>query len=78
LQSHAGEIQLLPALPKAWPTGKVTGLRARGNLDVDIQWQDGKLVQVTLHPKKDGAFKVRCPDKVVELKLKAGKAATLK
>ena len=78
LQSHAGEIHLLPALPKAWPTGKVTGLRARGNLDVDIQWQDGKLVQVTLHPKKDGAFKVRCPDKVVELKLKAGKAATLK
>ncbi len=78
LQSHAGEIHLLPALPKAWPTGAVTGLRARGNLDVDIQWQDGKLVQATLHPKQDGVFKVRCGEKVVELKLKAGRAVNFK
>ena len=78
LQSHAGEIHLLPALPKAWPTGKVTGLRARGNIEVDIQWQDGKLVKATLHPKQDGLFKVRCGDKVVELKLKAGKTAVFK
>ncbi len=63
---------------KAWPTGAVTGLRARGNLDVDIQWQDGKLVQATLHPKQDGSFKVRCGDKVEELKLKAGRAVNFK
>lgn len=74
LQSHAGEIHLLPALPKAWPTGEVTGLSARGNLEVDIRWQNGKLVQATLHPKQDGSFKVRCGDKVEELKLKAGRA----
>ncbi len=78
LQSHAGEIHLLPALPKAWPTGEVTGLRARGNLDVDIQWEDGKLVKATLHPKQDGSFKVRCGDKVEELKLKAGRAVIFK
>ena len=56
----------------------MTGLRARGNLDVDIQWQDGKLVKATLHPKQDGSFKVRCGDKVEELNLKAGRVAIFK
>jgi alpha-L-fucosidase 2 len=48
LQSHAGEIHLLPALPGAWANGSFRGLRARGNLTVDAQWRDGQLVKAVI------------------------------
>jgi alpha-L-fucosidase 2 len=59
LQSHAGEIHLLPALPSAWPTGTVRGLRARGGFDVDIEWADGTLRQATLRSRLGRVARVR-------------------
>jgi alpha-L-fucosidase 2 len=61
LQSHAGEIALLPALPAAWPEGAVTGLRARGAIGVAIEWKDGRARQVILSPDRAGDQVVRPP-----------------
>lgn len=66
LQSHAGEqsidhneISLLPALPKQWSEGKVTGLRARGGYEVDIAWKDGKLIEAQLSSSVGGVIRLR-------------------
>jgi len=61
LQSHAGEIALLPALPSAWPTGSVTGLRARGAIGVDLAWQNGRATEVRLRPEVDSEVRIRPP-----------------
>ncbi|MBP1636361.1 MAG: Alpha-L-fucosidase [Acidobacteria bacterium] len=72
LQSHRGEIHLLPALPSPWKTGSVRGLRARGGFTVDIAWKDGALVEAVLRADRDGAVRVRHGDTVRELQVKAG------
>jgi len=70
LQSHGGQIALLPALPKAWPNGKVTGLRARGGCEVDLVWAEGHLKNVELRPTvKDAPIRLRLPDNVQHAKI---------
>ena len=59
LQSQAGEIQLLPALPQAWADGEVNGLRARGGFTVDEVWAHGRLVSATIHSTLGGPCTVR-------------------
>ncbi|MCK4293842.1 MAG: glycoside hydrolase family 95 protein [Planctomycetes bacterium] len=58
LQSHGGQIHLLPALPRAWPEGKVKGLCARGNCEVDVYWKDGRLTRAAIQSPTGGTFKI--------------------
>jgi alpha-L-fucosidase 2 len=58
LQSHNGELHLLPALPPAWPTGSVTGLRGRGGHTVGAAWSPGR-TELTVTPDRAGAVRVR-------------------
>jgi alpha-L-fucosidase 2 len=61
LQSHAGEIAILPALPSAWSSGFVRGLRTRGAVAVEIRWHGGKATEVRLRPDADGDQVIRPP-----------------
>ncbi|MCF7732061.1 MAG: glycoside hydrolase family 95 protein [Akkermansiaceae bacterium] len=74
VQSHTGDIRLLPALPAAWPTGKVTGLCARGGFEVDLSWQDGRLTKATIRSKSGLPCRVVYGDQTWEFTTKAGQA----
>lgn len=58
LQSHENEIVLLPALPEAWRTGQVKGLRARGGYTVSLSWKDGKVVHIDITADQAGEIKL--------------------
>lgn len=51
-------LHLLPALPSAWPNGKIKGLRSRGGFEVDMEWQNGKLIQASIRATKNGKFRI--------------------
>ncbi len=59
LQSHAGYVELLPALPKAWSNGKVTGLIARGGFQVDMEWKKGELTDLQILSKLGNRLELR-------------------
>ena len=61
LQSHAGVIDILPALPKDWPEGAVRGLVARGGVEVDLSWKNGRPDQIALRPRFTGEIRLRIP-----------------
>jgi alpha-L-fucosidase 2 len=68
-------LHLLPALPAAWPEGSVTGLRARGGMEVDLAWKNGKAVSATLRPTVSGAWRLRAPRGQKVARLRPAKGA---
>ncbi len=76
LQSHAGQVNLLPALPKAWPNGRVEGLRARGGFELDIAWKEGRLSNATLRSSKGGSCTMRYNGDIRKVTTEAGRTYT--
>lgn len=72
LDSETHVVHLLPALPEAWPSGAVTGLRARGGFELDMQWSDRKLTRVELRSKLGSPLRLRYGSQAIDLKTDAG------
>lgn len=77
LQSRNDRLYLLPALPSAWPTGHITGLRARGAVGVDVRWVGGKLSEAVLTAKVDGRHTVVHGSSTLEIEMKQGQSVRL-
>jgi alpha-L-fucosidase 2 len=76
LQSHTEEIELLPALPSAWPTGFIKGLRGRGGFTIDLEWADGQLSQATFRSELGKPARVRYGDVVKTFDVAQGQSVT--
>ena len=72
LQNHTGRIHLLPALPKVWPSGSVSGLKARGDVTVSIHWKAGKLSAAYLKASRDRTVSVCYQEQIKNVDLVAG------
>jgi alpha-L-fucosidase 2 len=72
LQSQTAELHLLPALPAAWPTGSVTGLRARGGFEVDLAWRDGRLTAATVRSLLGNKLPIRYGNETRTVDVPAG------
>ena len=68
LQSHAGYIDLLPALPTTWEKGKILGIKARGNYEVDIEWENNQLKHAEIRSYSGQIPSVRVMGKQVSIK----------
>ncbi|MBB3699857.1 glycoside hydrolase N-terminal domain-containing protein [Flammeovirga yaeyamensis] len=72
LQSHEGNIELLPALPSTWENGYIKGLKARGGFEIDVEWEKGRLVKAIVKSSNDKEVKVMYAGKHQIVNLKGG------
>lgn len=77
IQSHEGFIRLLPALPEAWPDGKVYGLCARGGFVADLEWKNHQLSKAVIHSQKGGKIRIRYKENQWDLSLAPGSSRTI-
>ncbi|HEX6398330.1 MAG TPA: hypothetical protein VFZ95_12970, partial [Steroidobacteraceae bacterium] len=78
VQCVGGEIDLLPALPRAWASGSVRGVRARGGFELDVSWRDGILHRAVLRSVSGGVAHVRYRERLRKVRLRSGMSTTLK
>jgi alpha-L-fucosidase 2 len=62
MQSHEGDVHLLPALADEWKEGSIRGIVARGGFEIDIEWKDGRLVKAEILSRHGGEFNIRYGD----------------
>ena len=77
IQSSPGAIVVLPALPRQWPSGRLSGVRVRGGAKADIAWQDGRLTELTLQSDHPETYRLTYGDQSAEFRLKPGKTVVL-
>jgi alpha-L-fucosidase 2 len=78
IQSHAGKIHLLPALPNAWPNGKVKGLKARGGYELDIEWENNELTRVRIKSDNQNEAQIRFKGNTLKVYMKKGEVSTIR
>ncbi|MBN2698412.1 MAG: glycoside hydrolase family 95 protein, partial [Bacteroidales bacterium] len=77
MQSHQGYIDILPALPDSWPSGRVKGLRARGAFEIDMAWDKGKLTELTIQSMAGNPLKIKIGEKLLTYETEPGEIVSV-
>jgi alpha-L-fucosidase 2 len=77
VQSTLNEISVLPALPKQWPNGSLTGVRVRGGAKVDIDWNESRLTAISLRADRATKYRIVYGDHSAEVELLPGRTVML-
>ena len=77
MQSQGDKIVLLPALPDALPNGKITGLKARGGFELDVEWREGRLFEVSISSVLPTTCRLEYDEKEILLETEMDQSYTL-